>query len=73
MELVSATTRMVIADDQPLIREGVARVLNSQPDLEVVGIGSDGLEAVELAGELRPELAVLDIRMPRLDGLEAMR
>ncbi|GAB3611280.1 response regulator transcription factor [Humibacter ginsengiterrae] len=73
MELVNARTRIVLADDQPLIREGVSRVLGSQPDLELVGTASDGLEAVALVNEHRPDVALLDIRMPRLDGIEATR
>ncbi|MGA0567727.1 response regulator [Rathayibacter sp. KR2-224] len=70
---MSARTRVVIADDQPLIREGVARVLSAQHDLEVAGVATDGIEAVELVAEATPDVALLDIRMPRLDGIEATR
>ena len=70
---VSVRTRVVIADDQPLIREGVARVLSAQHDLEVAGVATDGIEAVELVAEATPDVALLDIRMPRLDGIEATR
>ena len=67
------TIRVVIADDQSIIRAGLATILNSQPDIEVVGQAADGHDAVTLARELRPDVCLLDIRMPHLDGIEATR
>ncbi len=67
------TIRIVIADDQDIIRAGLATILNGQPDMEVVGQASDGREAVELAQRLRPDVCLFDIRMPNLDGVAATR
>ncbi|MEU9890642.1 response regulator transcription factor [Sphaerisporangium sp. NPDC051011] len=61
--------RVLIADDQPLVRAGLAALLNTEPDIDVVGIAADGDEALRLAAELRPDVACLDIRMPRRDGI----
>lgn len=63
--------RVIIADDQLLVRDGFSRVIGSQPDFDVVATADDGREAVELAGQLRPDLVVMDVRMPRLDGIAA--
>ena len=65
--------RVVIADDEPLVRQGLRMVLELDPELEIVGEGADGLDAVELAADHRPDLVLVDIRMPRLDGIEATR
>ena len=65
--------RIIVADDQPLVRAGLAALLGSEPDIEVVGVASDGDEAVALARELRPDVACLDIRMPGRDGISATR
>ncbi|MER7582895.1 response regulator transcription factor [Kitasatospora sp. NPDC097691] len=65
--------RTLIADDQEAVRRGVRRLLDAQPDIEVVGEAADGLAALELAAELRPDVALVDIRMPRMDGLELTR
>ncbi len=65
--------RVLLADDQALIRDGLAVILNAQPDLEVIGQAADGQEAVELAARLRPDVILMDIRMPRLDGIAAAR
>ena len=67
------TARVLVADDQPLVRAGLAEILSTDPDLEVVGTAADGHEALELAIQLRPDLVFMDIRMPRLDGLAATR
>jgi DNA-binding NarL/FixJ family response regulator len=67
------TTRVLIADDQALVRAGFRKLLESAPDVEVVGEAGDGREAIDLARRLRPSLVLMDIRMPRLDGIEATR
>jgi DNA-binding NarL/FixJ family response regulator len=67
------TVKVLIADDQALVRTGFRKILESEPDLEVVGEAGDGGEAVEAALLLRPDVVLMDIRMPRLDGLEATR
>ena len=64
---------MLIADDQEMVRTGFQMILDAQPDIEVVAAVADGVEAVEQARRLRPDVCLLDIRMPRLDGLEATR
>ncbi|MEV7580149.1 response regulator transcription factor [Streptomyces erythrochromogenes] len=67
------TTRILIADDQEDIRNGFRLILDSQPDMTVVGEAADGERAVALARQLRPDVVLADIRMPRLDGLEVTR
>jgi DNA-binding NarL/FixJ family response regulator len=67
------TLRILIADDQALVRGGLRMILDAQPDLEVVGEAADGREALEQAHELSPNLVLMDVRMPELDGLEATR
>jgi DNA-binding NarL/FixJ family response regulator len=67
------TITVVTADDQPLMRSALRMYLTAEPDVEVVGEAADGLEAVELAERLRPDLVVMDIRMPKLDGIAATR
>jgi DNA-binding NarL/FixJ family response regulator len=66
-------TRILLADDQALVRGGFRLILDAEPDLEVVAEAADGGEAVELAAAARPDVALLDIRMPGLDGIEATR
>ncbi len=67
------TTRVVVADDQTLVRAGFQLLVDSAPDLEVVGQAAHGAEAVELARRERPDVVLMDIRMPVMDGLEATR
>jgi len=64
---------VLIADDQRVVREGLAMLLKLLPGVEVVGTAADGNEAVALAEELRPDVVLMDLRMPRCDGVEAMR
>jgi len=65
--------RVLIADDQELVRAGFHALVDAQPDLEVVGEAADGREAIKLAHELRPDVVLMDIRMPGVDGLAATR
>ena len=67
------TARLVLADDHDLVREGIRAVLEGEPDLEVVGEAANGREAVEVCKELRPDLVLMDVRMPEMDGLAATR
>jgi DNA-binding NarL/FixJ family response regulator len=64
---------VLIADDQAMVRTGFGMIIGAQPDMAVVGEAADGVEAVALARRLRPDVALLDIRMPKMDGLEALR
>lgn len=66
-------TRVVLADDQPMVRAGFRALLDSRDDIEVVGDAATGAEALEQVRELRPDVVVMDIRMPEMDGLEATR
>jgi DNA-binding NarL/FixJ family response regulator len=71
---VSATAiRVLLADDQDLVRVGLRTLLDSEDDLAVVGEAADGLHAVELAKQLRPDVVLMDVRMPGIDGIEATR
>jgi DNA-binding NarL/FixJ family response regulator len=67
------TTRVVLADDQALVRGGFRMILDARPDIEVVGEAGDGAEAVEIVERLRPDVVLMDVRMPEVDGLEATR
>ena len=66
-------TRVRIADVQPLMRTGFRMILDAEPDIEVVGEAADGEEAVRLAGHVRADVVLMDVRMPRVDGIEATR
>src|SRR5882757_5614689 len=65
--------RIIVADDHQVVRAGFAALLDTQPDFTVVGTARDGAEAVRICGELRPDVVLMDIRMPGMDGIEATR
>ncbi len=67
------TIRILIVDDQRLMREGLQTILNMESDMQVVGLAEDGEMALEMVPELKPDVILMDIRMPRMDGVEATR
>jgi DNA-binding NarL/FixJ family response regulator len=67
------TIRVLLADDEALVRTGLRMILEAEPDLEVVGEASDGADALTMCRDLRPDVALVDIRMPRIDGIQAAR
>jgi DNA-binding NarL/FixJ family response regulator len=67
------TIRVLIADDQTLVRNGLRMILELEPDIELVGEAVDGLEAIRIASDTEPDVVLMDIRMPSMDGLEATR
>jgi len=73
MNAEATPLRLLIVDDQPLIRRGLAMMLATEPGIEVVGQAADGLEAIELAERLRPDVVVMDLQMPRASGVVATR
>ena len=73
MSLNTQTVRVLIADDQTLFRVGLARLLEEDPRVEIVGQAGDGAEAVKLAGSVMPDVILMDLKMPNLDGIEATR
>lgn len=70
---VGRAIRLIVADDHAIVREGIRRLLQSEPDIEVVGEAGDGVAAVELAQSLKPDVVCLDVSMPRMNGVEATR
>jgi two-component system nitrate/nitrite response regulator NarL len=73
MAKTPSPVRILIADDHPIFRDGLRKLLDSEPGLRVVGQASDGEEAVKLARQLEPDILLLDLAMPRVTGLEALR
>jgi DNA-binding NarL/FixJ family response regulator len=66
-------TTVLIADDQGIVRDGLRMILEAQDDIDVVGEAADGLDALQLTRQLEPDVVLMDIRMPKLDGIEATR
>jgi len=71
--MAQQTIRLLVADDHPVVRDGLVAVLSTQPDFDVVGEASNGLQAVEQAAALRPDVILLDLEMPEINGVEAIR
>jgi len=71
--MTAAPIRVVLADDQEMVRAGLRMLIDFQPDLQVVGEAADGLAAVDVVTRLRPDVVLMDVRMPRCDGIEAAR
>jgi len=69
----SQSVRILLADDHPIFRDGLRRLLEAEPDLKVIGEACDGSEAVKMARQLKPDILLLDLAMPRMPGLEALR
>lgn len=69
---VPASIRLLVVDDHPVVRAGLEGMLSRQPDFEVVGEAADGREAIELAGRLRPDVVLMDLRMPEMEGVAAI-
>jgi len=67
------TIRILVADDHPIVRDGLIAILSTQPDFEIVGKASTGVEAISQAEALKPDLLLLDLEMPEMDGVEALR
>ena len=70
---MSESIKIVIADDHPIVRQGLATVLSQEEDMEVIGQAGNGLEAVDLARKLHPDIILMDLQMPEMDGVEAIQ
>ncbi|HLU08408.1 MAG TPA: response regulator transcription factor [Oceanobacillus sp.] len=70
---MSEPIRILLADDHPVVRDGLSAILSTQPDFQVVGGAGDGLEVVQLTTQLRPDVLLLDLEMPHVDGVEALK
>ncbi len=66
-------TRVLVADDHALIRDGICSLLDTTPDIEVIGVAEDGEQTLSKASELQPDIVLMDIRMPKINGMEATR
>ena len=73
MDTANPVIRLLIADDHTLVRQGIRLLLETQPDFRVVGEANDGAQVVQMANELRPDIVVMDLAMPHMDGIEATR
>src|SRR3954465_4563217 len=72
-EVKAGPIRVVLADDHPIVRDGLRKLLSLEDDIEVVGEASDGREVLQLVQETEPDVVILDLRMPNLDGLSALQ
>jgi DNA-binding NarL/FixJ family response regulator len=72
-EQITVKTKVLVADDHPVVREGLSAMLSREKDIEVVGEAQNGREAIEKARALQPDIILMDLRMPEVDGIEAMR
>ena len=70
---MSNTIRILVADDHTIVRQGMARLLEEQADIRVVGQATNGRKAIDLAKELKPDVVIMDIAMPRMNGIEAAK
>ena len=71
--VTSNKIRILLADDHVILRQGTRQLLENEPDMEIVGEASDGLEAVKLVGELKPDVVIIDVAMPKMNGIEATK
>ena len=73
MEQIPTKIKILIADDHPVVREGLSAMLSKEKEIQVVGEAENGTEAIRKARELQPDIILMDLRMPEVDGVEAMR